>query len=336
MKLVSQDNFSSFLCAFLIFLGANQIFGVADSTLSLTDAARSLQSGFIKRYYQRTKHEHPVVLLAGSSILLDPMRLLENQHPPTGSRLAGELQKLGSPCDPVVMAAEGFGPTDDLVMLRSYIAHCGAPAVVLLALFPGSLIDRSYHFRTLAFRVGLTLTEIPAYSGDLEMPLKTMALLALERVFPLYSSRRTIVEQITKRFLAAIVGRSPDNQTPDLERLYVQDRTSISYENLSYQFRVLEKLVSRLKQAGSTCILVNMPLRSDSLDFRLPYYEQYFSRLKALGSSPGVEFLDLNTNRQYTDDCFLDRHHLNSKGGQMLMDAFAREISRALRQHQRS
>jgi hypothetical protein len=113
----------------------------------------------------------------------------------------------------------------------------------------------------------------------------------------------------------------------DNTREYKQ-RFKSAHQNLFENQKVFLSLTTKLLKAqGITPLFVNMPLtRANQALMPRGSYEQYLSFLKTFASQEDIPLLDLNDN-SFDQSHFMDTAHMNSKGGEKLFAAIARQLA---------
>jgi hypothetical protein len=292
---------------------------VADEYLHFSAYQRSGLADTMRRIkrVRLTEGGNPVLLL-GSSTLKNPLSLVSLGKITDGAVVRTSLIKRSGHEEPVyIMASEGAGPSDFYCEIRWFKREIATPRLIVLFVWLGSFIEKPAEFSTTPARMCLSPTDYFNLSLDWDWQIRFSSI--AEHVLPLYGMRRhiqdSIVQAITRKHIIPVVS--------DAERVskYHQSRKNLTFAKLTHQLEALQEALTENTSASTHCVVVNMPVRSDSVDLSPAYYPEYVSQVMAICKAAGASFVDLQASGSFKDRDFEDFHHLATKSaGEKLVE----------------
>lgn len=297
----------------------------------------------------------PDVVFAGSSTVLFPLYQLDGSlygnsgdlqpwQQYTRVRFAEEAltRKTGRKIQVNNVSFLGFMISDDLFVVRNYLAGEKSPQTLVLMVAPRDFFDSLFESPAsgIAFRKLANWSNLSELCGTyLTQPNDYIDFALAKGVFT-YSIRAKVQDKLHD-FVAlrwqTIMPRNSSKVESDEKwersvREYSTRYKNISFAKMQKQFSFLERLLKTCHERNIQIVLINAPLTSRGLAL-LPegLYNSYCERLKQVAESNTCHYFDLSHDQRFSDNDFMDIVHLNHFGAKKMFSDILPTLTSSIR-----
>jgi len=267
---------------------------------------------------------HPDVVMVGSSVIRCPMEYLfkvtpDHQVAFEFAGASGRKQQL------VNLSIRGQIASDSYVLVNECVKGTKVPKYLVIGVIPRDFLDTHLPAETATFLAMTDWGSMWKYQALFKPSPIQFIQSVFHRTLFLVARRQRIVllceTQLSRLYKCLGICPSENDflesrQAGKLEEF--KDRyTNISVPRLSQQLNFLQRTLIVCQQRGIKVILVNMPLRQDTLSL-LPagFSDNLSGEFRKIATRSGAEFLDLSDSAAFTEQDFSDATHLNKAGAQ--------------------
>lgn len=299
--------------------------------------------------------QKPTVVLLGSSLVMfpfwsmdkayDPIHVSDIFHHHKSIVFENDIRSAGGFSDPRVFSFAIFGQmvSDAYIYVNEFLSKDKAPQFLIYGIAPRDFSDHDLPspMATNTFKRLVKLENLAPYANLYLPGFQDKIDFVMSRLCFFYDHRSRLQQEFGKVVERSYIVSGIQKPLPKVdfskasgfmlfggmkerwdssEKEYARRYKDIGDKDLNVQMGFLKKLLQVSKERGIKVVLVNMPLTDTNRNLLPPgFYQRFRNELGQACDQPGMKFVDLGDNPEFTHWDFWDTAHLGPNGGKKML-----------------
>ena len=341
--------------AMIIFGITNAVLWKLEKTKQSNDVWRGTGSIDLAVNEFNALPQKPNIVLLGSSLMMfpfwsmdkgyDPIHVGDIFHHHKSFVFENDIRKAGGFDDPRVFSFAIFGQmvSDAYIYVNEFLRKDRAPQYLIYGIAPRDFSDHDLPspMATNTFKRLVNIENLAPYANLYLPGFQDKIDFVMSRLCFFYDHRSRLQQEFGKLVEQSYIASGVQKPVKKVdfskasnfmlfggmkerwassEKEYARRYKDIGEKDLGVQMGFLKKLLQVARERGVKVILVNMPLTSANRNLLPPgFYSRFRNQIGGLANQPGIKFVDLGDNPEFTDWDFWDTAHLGPNGGKKVL-----------------